>query len=116
VLLIDEAQHLSAEALEELRVVASLAVTRRGCCRSCWSDNRPARRARRRRPPSARSADLTESPSQALERDDVEQYIAHRLTVAGESVSVIFEPAAVKRVHELSAGVPRVINLLCDRR
>ena len=52
---------------------------------------------------------------QPLDRDDVEHYISHRLTVAGESVSVVFERRAIKRLHALSGGVPRVINLLCDR-
>ena len=52
---------------------------------------------------------------QPLDRDDVQQYVGHRLTVAGESVSVVFEKNAIKRLHTLSGGVPRIINLLCDR-
>src|SRR4029453_7831049 len=111
VLLIDEAQHLSPKVLEELRVVASLAGDAPRLLQIVLVGQ-----------PNLldvlAAADLRQLDQRIslkallkpLERDDVEQYIAHRLTVAGESVSVIFEPAAVRRVHELSAGVPRVIN------
>lgn len=47
--------------------------------------------------------------------DEVFGYIAHRLAVAGTSPRVEFDDGAIARVHELSGGVPRVINLLCDR-
>jgi len=116
VLLIDEAQHLSPRVLEELRVVASLAGDEARLLQIVLVGQPGLLDV-------LAAADLRQLDQRIslkallkpLERDDVEQYIAHRLAVAGESVSVIFEPAAVKRVHELSAGVPRVINLLCDR-
>jgi general secretion pathway protein A len=47
--------------------------------------------------------------------DEVSGYIAHRLAVAGTSPRVEFDQTAAARVHELSGGVPSVINLLCDR-
>jgi type II secretory pathway predicted ATPase ExeA len=47
--------------------------------------------------------------------DEVSGYIAHRLGVAGTSPRVAFDQTAAARVHELSGGVPTVINLLCDR-
>ena len=47
--------------------------------------------------------------------DEVGSYIAHRLAVAGTSPRVRFDQTAAARVYELSGGVPRVINLLCDR-
>jgi hypothetical protein len=42
-------------------------------------------------------------------------YIKHRLSVAGMSGLIPFDRDARKRIHELSRGVPRRINLLCDR-
>ncbi len=47
--------------------------------------------------------------------DEVGSYIAHRLAVAGTSPRVEFDQTAATRVYELSGGVPRLINLLCDR-
>jgi general secretion pathway protein A len=42
-------------------------------------------------------------------------YVMHRMTVAGGEPSVIFTPKALHRVHRATAGNPRLINLLCDR-
>jgi general secretion pathway protein A len=52
---------------------------------------------------------------QPLTRDDVDAYVAHRVAVARGSTAVIFERTAIERLFEISRGVPRVINLLCDR-
>lgn len=116
VLIIDEAQHLSPHVLEELRVISSLHS----------HDARLLQVVLVGQPnllDVLAAADLRQLDQRIslramlkpLDREDVQQYISHRLTVAGESVSVIFERAAVKRVHALSGGVPRMINLLCDR-
>ena len=115
VVIIDEAQHLKPEVLEELRVVAGM-----------HSDARLLQIVLVGQPALLdvlAAADLRQLDQrislkamlQPLDRDDVEHYISHRLTVAGESVSVVFERSAIKRLHALSGGVPRVINLLCDR-
>ena len=50
-----------------------------------------------------------------LNREEVEAYIAHRLWVARGSTAVTFEPPALDLVHAFTGGVPRIINLLCDR-
>jgi len=51
----------------------------------------------------------------ALTREEVEAYVTHRLWVARGSTSVIFTAKAFDLVHAISGGVPRMINLLCDR-
>jgi general secretion pathway protein A len=51
----------------------------------------------------------------ALSETETAQYIRHRLAVAGFSGELPFDGAASRRVHRLSRGVPRRINLLCDR-
>jgi general secretion pathway protein A len=115
VVIIDEAQHLKPAVLEELRVIAGL-----------HSDARLLQIVLVGQPSllevlsaeNLRQLDQRISLKamlQPLDREDVEHYVAHRLTVAGESVSVVFEKAAIKRLHAVSGGVPRVINLLCDR-
>jgi hypothetical protein len=50
-----------------------------------------------------------------LAEDEIAEYITHRLAVAGSSARVEFSDRAVERVEKLSEGVPRVINMLCDR-
>jgi hypothetical protein len=50
-----------------------------------------------------------------LDAEAVSAYIAHRLTIAGGSASVAFAPKALREVHRRSGGIPRLINLICDR-
>jgi general secretion pathway protein A len=50
-----------------------------------------------------------------LGRGDVEAYVSHRLSVAGNSGGVRFDSGAIDAVTALSGGLPRLINLLCDR-
>jgi general secretion pathway protein A len=52
---------------------------------------------------------------EALSADETAQYIRHRLAVAGMKRSIPFDRSAMQRIHALSRGVPRRINLLCDR-
>ena len=51
----------------------------------------------------------------ALSEEETAQYIQHRLETAGLKRGSLFERKALKRIHELTRGVPRRINLLCDR-
>jgi general secretion pathway protein A len=50
-----------------------------------------------------------------LSAGDTAGYILHRLSVAGEDRSVVFTPKALQRVHRVTGGNPRLINLVCDR-
>lgn len=49
-----------------------------------------------------------------LERDECERYIVHRLAIAGGN-AVTFSTTAVEVIYKLSGGVPRLVNLLCER-
>jgi general secretion pathway protein A len=49
-----------------------------------------------------------------LERDECERYISHRLGIAG-GAAVTFTAAAIDAIYNLSAGLPRLVNLLCER-
>ncbi|MES2100243.1 MAG: peptidoglycan-binding protein, partial [Pseudomonadota bacterium] len=51
----------------------------------------------------------------ALTEDETERYIRHRLSVAGMTIAMPFDTKSIQRIHELSRGVPRRINLLADR-
>jgi len=52
---------------------------------------------------------------QALSEAETTQYIRHRLAVAGMKRSIPFDKPALQRIHAIARGVPRRINLLCDR-
>jgi MSHA biogenesis protein MshM len=51
----------------------------------------------------------------ALARDEVADYVAHRLTIAGYSGSALFTNAALKSIHMASRGVPRLVNILAHK-
>jgi general secretion pathway protein A len=50
-----------------------------------------------------------------LRREEIEAYVAHRLWVTRGSTAVTFEKAAFDLIQKFTAGVPRVINLVCNR-
>jgi len=50
-----------------------------------------------------------------LTRDEVASYVSHRLTVAGGSAVLAFQPKALDVVHRRTQGIPRLVNLVCDR-
>jgi hypothetical protein len=50
-----------------------------------------------------------------LDRETLSGYVAHRLIVAGSVAAVTFAPDALDLLHRLSGGIPRLINLICDR-
>ncbi len=51
----------------------------------------------------------------ALERHECREYIAHRLGIAGCTAKEVFSARAIDAIYDLSGGVPRLINLLCER-
>jgi general secretion pathway protein A len=116
VLIIDEAQHLSPDVLEQIRVISNLETNEGKLLQillvgqlnllDILAD------------PQMRQLDQRVSLRvmlKPLTREEVEHYIEHRLRVAKGAGAVTFEPEAIDRVHALSKGIPRVINLLCDR-
>lgn len=114
VLIIDEAQNLTADALEELRVLSNLNAGE-GLVLQTVLVGQPEiretlRGARMRQFAQRIAVDCHIAP---LAREETHQYIAHRLTVAGGNPSLIsFE--ACERVHTSTGGVPRLINQVCD--
>jgi general secretion pathway protein A len=115
VLIIDEAQHLSPQVLEELRILANLDAGASGL--QIVLVGQPAlldviADARMRQLDQRIALRATLRP---LTREAVDAYVAHRLAIARGSSSVSFAPAALDRIHATSGGIPRVINLLCDR-
>ena len=116
VLIIDEAQHLSPQVLEQIRIISNLETNESKLLQIVLVgqlnllDVLAAAEMRQLNQRISIRAAL-----KPLNREEVEAYIAHRLWVARGSTAVSFEPAALDRVHAYTGGVPRIINLLCDR-
>jgi general secretion pathway protein A len=51
---------------------------------------------------------------EALTREEIDTYVAHRLRVAGSKDPYLFEGAALDRIYRHTRGVPRLINILCE--
>jgi len=115
VLVIDEAQNLSSDVLEQLRLLTNLETSERKLLQIILI-GQPELRTMLARPELEQLAQrvIARYHLGPLGEDETGAYIAHRLAVAG-AVGAPFPPALAPLVHRLSHGVPRRINLLCDR-
>jgi general secretion pathway protein A len=115
VLIIDEAQNLSAEVLEQIRLLTNLETVAEKLLQIILIGQPELIRllaGRQLRQLAQRvTARYHLLPFSA---PDTVAYIRHRLRVAGRG-SALFTWAAMRRVHRLSGGVPRLINVICDR-
>ena len=116
VLIIDEAQQLSAEVLEQLRLLTNLETDERKLLQIILI-GQPELRDMLARPQLEQLAQriIARYHLGALTARETEQYIRHRLAVSGLAGALPFDAASMQRVHAVSQGVPRRINLLCDR-
>jgi len=116
VLIIDEAQHLTSQVLEQIRIISNLETNESKLLQIVLVGQLNLldvlAAAEMRQLDQRISIRATLKP---LNREEVEAYIAHRLWVARGSTAVTFEPAALDLVHAYTGGVPRIINLVCDR-
>jgi general secretion pathway protein A len=116
VLVIDEAQALSADVLEQLRLLTNLETAERKLLQIVLI-GQPELRQMLARPELEQLGQrvIARYHLGALTFGETQQYIRHRLSVAGPSAPLPFDKAALARIHALSGGVPRRINLLADR-
>ncbi|HEX7383095.1 MAG TPA: AAA family ATPase, partial [Burkholderiaceae bacterium] len=116
VLIIDEAQNLSAEVLEQLRLLTNLETSERKLLQIILI-GQPELRGMLARPELEQLAQrvVARYHLDALTEAETAQYVRHRLAVAGLKKGLPFDREALRRIHKLSRGVPRRINLLADR-
>jgi general secretion pathway protein A len=115
VLIVDEAQNLSPDALEQLRLLTNLETATDKLLQIILI-GQPELTA------LLASTQLRQVAQRITARyhllpfaeRDTRAYLARRLQIAGQSLAV-FEPAAVLAVHRASRGVPRLVNVICDR-
>lgn len=115
VLIIDEAQNLSSPVLEQLRLLTNLETNQRKLLQiiilgqpellDILSQSEMRQLAQRI---------TARFHLQPLSKDEVKAYVSHRLAVAGQNIQ-LFPENSIKLLFKLSNGIPRLINVLCDR-
>lgn len=116
VVCLDEAQAMPQETLEALRLLTNLETEKRKLLQVVLFgqpelDARLSHDAVRQ----LRQRITFQYRLSALTQEEVENYLAHRLRVAGHHGNRVFEPAAVRRLHRASRGVPRLVNIIAHK-
>ncbi len=112
-LIIDEAQHLQPEVLEQLRLLTNLETNTKKLLQVILIGQPELQQLLQRRDLRQLAQRITARYHlMPLTKTELKQYVEHRLQVANCSRSV-FDKGALAKVHELSQGIPRLINLLC---
>jgi general secretion pathway protein A len=115
-LIIDEAQNLPMPVLEQIRILSNLETDKDKLLQVVLVGQlnlTPLLKA-----PEMRQLDQRVSiryQLRPLTRDEAANYVSHRLTIAGGSASVTFQSKALDMMHRRTQGIPRLINLVCDR-
>ncbi len=115
VLMVDEAQNLSPDVLEQVRLLTNLETATQKLLQIILI-GQPELRAVLARPDLRQLAQRVTGRYhlEALRSEETVSYMRHRLRVAG-STRELFTPGAVRELHRLSDGVPRIINVIADR-
>lgn len=115
VLIIDEAQNLSSKVLEQLRLLTNLETNQRKLLQIIILGQPELldilARTEMRQLAQRITARFHLKP---LTKNEVEAYVSHRLAIAGQNIK-LFPENSLKLLYKLSNGVPRLINILCDR-
>ncbi len=116
VLIIDEAQNLPLETLETVRLLSNLETEREKLLQIVLLAQPELRAAL----DSPKLRQLSQRICVNLEltpfgEEETEQYIKHRLEIAGNGNLIRFDPRAIRLIHQRSRGIPRRINKLCER-
>jgi len=116
VLLIDEAQDLEPELLEQVRLLSNLETDQRKLLQIVLIGQPELREKLNQKGLRQLRQRITVRYHLApLDRFETERYIGHRLRVAGADGRPSFSPWAIRKVHRYAHGVPRLINAVCDK-
>jgi general secretion pathway protein A len=115
VLLIDEAQNLSADVLEQVRLLTNLETATQKLLQIVLIGQPELRDLLDREDMRQLAQRVTARYHlEPISRGETDAYIKHRLQICGTS-RTLFNKRAVDRIQHLSGGIPRLINVLCDR-
>ncbi|UCB57399.1 MAG: AAA family ATPase [Candidatus Omnitrophota bacterium] len=116
VVIIDEAQNLKPSLLEQIRLLSNLETEKQKLLQIVLV-GQPELRDKLNLPRlmQLRQRIGVRYHILPLDKNEIDQYINHRMSVAGATNSVEFTAEAVEKIYEYSQGVPRLINMLCDK-
>ncbi len=115
VLIVDEAQNLSTQTLEQVRLLTNLETATTKLLQIILI-GQPELRELLDQPELRQLAQRITGRYHLnpLSREETAGYVKHRMRIAGATAEV-FTPSALREIHRLSGGIPRVINVICDR-
>ncbi len=115
VLIIDEAQNLSDEVLEEIRMLTNLETFTEKLLQIVLV-GQPELEQKLKQPQlrQLRQRLTLRAKTHPLTLEETKAYVQQRLRIAGSNGQQIFEPEALTAIHRYASGIPRVINLLCE--
>ncbi len=116
VLCLDEAQAMPLETLEMLRLITNLETEKRKLVQVIlFGQPELDEKLHQESIRQLRQRITFEHRMGCLSRQETEHYLSHRLSVAGYAGDRVFTPAAVRKIHRASGGVPRLINILANK-
>jgi general secretion pathway protein A len=115
VLVIDEAQMLTSDLLQEIRALLELQNSPEKLLQVilCGQPAIEAKIDALNRDVDGHPLEVVRCTAKPLSRDETRDYVQHRMRIAGARSDSIFLLESVQRVHERSCGIPRLVNLLC---
>ncbi|XPF96257.1 AAA family ATPase [Colwellia sp. RE-S-Sl-9] len=114
-LIIDEAQHLQPEVLEQLRLLTNLETNTKKLLQVILIGQPELQTLLKRRDLRQLAQRITARYHLLpLNKQEVAQYIKHRLSIA-EGIRSLFSVSAINTIHKICGGIPRLINLVCER-
>lgn len=116
-LVIDEAQNLSLDVLEQVRLLTNLETTEDKLLQVVLI-GQPQLGTLLRREELRQLAQriVARYHLEPLSAPETQRYVRHRLTTAGcKAVDALFPAATLREIHRLTQGIPRLVNVLCDR-
>jgi len=115
ILIVDEAQNLSAEMLEEIRLLTNLEISTEKLLQIVLA-GQPELEAKVNDPGlrQLRQRITLWAKTRPLTLFETHGYIKERLRIGGSAGQEIFSPAAIEVVHRQARGIPRIINLICE--
>ena len=116
IVVLDEAQSLSPTLLDEIRMLTAFEEQGRRLVQIVLCGQPMLLNTLKTEPMYALNERITRRVALSpLSNEEVDSYINHRLAIAGAEGTIAFQPDAVKLIANLSRGLPRRVNLLCDR-
>jgi general secretion pathway protein A len=116
VLVIDEAQNLAPEVLEQVRLISNLETERDKLIQIILAGQPELDAVFNRHDLRQLNQRITvRCRLSPMGLDDTKEYISHRLKISGGRIPGLFSPGAVKRIYRFSGGIPRLINVACEQ-